>query len=40
MEVVARQTVSYPIRMGEVIVANILDTGVNIIASRSMPAKS
>jgi CxxC motif-containing protein len=39
MEVVAGHTVSYPIRLGEVIISNILNTGVNIIASRSMPAK-
>jgi CxxC motif-containing protein len=40
MEVMARHTVSYPIQLGDVIVSNILNTGVNIIASRSMSKKS
>jgi CxxC motif-containing protein len=40
MEVIAKHTVSYPIKLGEVIVSNILNTGVNIIASRSMSEKN
>lgn len=40
MEVIAKHTVSYPIQLGDVIIRNILNTGVNIIASRSMAEKS
>jgi CxxC motif-containing protein len=40
MEVIAKHTVSYPIQLGEVIISNILNTGINIIASRSMSEKS
>ena len=36
MGVIAKYVISGPIQMGEVIVSNILDTGVNIVASRSM----
>ena len=40
MEEIAKHTVSYPIQLGDVIISNILNTGVNIIASRSMSKKS
>lgn len=38
MRVISRQLVKVPIKMGEVIVDDILSTGANIIASRSMLA--
>jgi CxxC motif-containing protein len=40
MGVIAKHTVSAPIQLGDVIVSNILNTGVNIVASRSMAKKS
>jgi len=40
MDVIAQHTVSGPIRMGKIIVRNILNTGVNIIASKSMASNS
>ncbi len=36
IQIIAEHVASGPIQIGEVIVSNILDTGVNIIASRSM----
>jgi CxxC motif-containing protein len=36
MKLINKITVNAPIEMGEVIITNILDTGVDIIASRSM----
>jgi CxxC motif-containing protein len=39
MKKLANVTVKAPIKCGEIIYKNILDTGVNIIASRDLPAK-
>jgi len=39
MKKLAEVIVKAPIKCGEVVYANILDTGVNIIASRDLPAK-
>lgn len=39
MKKLARVVVKAPIKCGQVIYTNILDTGVNVIASRELPAK-
>lgn len=36
MEIIRKVQVQAPVRVGDVIVENILDTGVNIVAARSM----
>lgn len=36
MAIINQKTVDAPIHMGDIIIENILDTGVNVIASRSM----
>ncbi len=36
MEIIARVQVEAPVRLGDVVIENILDTGVDIVASRSM----
>jgi CxxC motif-containing protein len=40
MKVINDVEVNAPVKLGDVIVENILDTGVNIIATRSMDVKS
>jgi len=37
MEVIAKVEVEAPVKLGDVIVEDILDTGVNIVASRDLP---
>lgn len=37
MELISRYVVNGPIQIGEIVIKNILNTGANIIASRSMP---
>ncbi|MGB9672020.1 MAG: DUF1667 domain-containing protein, partial [Candidatus Norongarragalinales archaeon] len=39
MRKLAKVVVKAPIKCGQVIYANILDTGVNIVASRDLPSK-
>jgi len=39
MTIINKQMANEPIRMGEVIIADILGTGVDIIASSSIPSK-
>jgi CxxC motif-containing protein len=39
MEVIAQQEVEAPVKLGDVIVENILDTGVDIVATRDLPKK-
>lgn len=39
MDIINSTVVNAPIKMGEIIIKNILDTGVNIIASRDMDKK-
>jgi CxxC motif-containing protein len=39
MQVINRVEVEAPVKMGDVIIENILGTGVNVIASRSMTKK-
>ncbi len=40
MKVINRTAVNAPVRVGDVIIKNILDTGVNVVATRSMKAVS
>jgi len=39
MNVLAKVEVNAPVKIGDVIVENILNTGVNVIATRSIPKK-
>ncbi|MHA1974034.1 MAG: DUF1667 domain-containing protein [Candidatus Hodarchaeales archaeon] len=36
MDLVATKTVEAPVKMGEVLITNVLDTGVDIVATRSL----
>ena len=39
MEVIAKAELEAPVKLGDVVVENILDTGVDIVATRDMDAK-
>lgn len=39
MEIIDKVEVQAPIKLGDIIIENILNTGVNIVATRSMSAK-
>jgi CxxC motif-containing protein len=38
-QVLRRVTVTAPVKLGDVIVSNILETGADVVATRSMPAQ-
>jgi len=39
MEIIGEQVVEAPVKLGQVIVENILDTGADVVATRDLPEK-
>lgn len=39
MKLINKEEIAAPVKMGDIIIKNILGTGINVIASRSMNAK-
>jgi CxxC motif-containing protein len=39
MEIIGKKEVEAPIKMGDVLIEDILGTGANIVATRDMPEK-
>lgn len=39
MDIINHTVVQAPVKLGDVIIENILDTGVNVVATRDMPVK-